>query len=249
MKKIVLFFLISVFALFQGIAEEPDFDQLLKNLDELNTFETDLSCIYTIVSTKPGEEKSVMEIQVFRRDPEDQFLYLILKPDADKGQGFMKSGDNMWAYDPSSRKFSHFSMKENVGDSDSRNNDFEDTSLSEDYTIVDTEEGQVGKLKTWVLTLEAKHDEVATPKMKIWIRKDNNLHVKIEEYSLSNRLVRTQLIPKWIKIGNRFIPSKMLSVDNLKKGEKTQVTIKDPSLAAIPDDVFTKAYLERVNNR
>jgi hypothetical protein len=50
-----------------------------------------------------------------------------------------------------------------------------------------------------------------------------------------------------MKVAGRFIPSRMLFVDELREGEKTQVTIKDASVAALPDSVFTKAYLERVN--
>jgi hypothetical protein len=69
----------------------------------------------------------------------------------------------------------------------------------------------------------------------------------VEDYSLSDRLMRTAYYPKYMKVAERFIPSRMLFVDELKEGEKTQVTIKDASVATLPDSVFTKAYLERVN--
>jgi hypothetical protein len=39
----------------------------------------------------------------------------------------------------------------------------------------------------------------------------------------------------------------MLEIDNVKVGNKTQITFKDVSVARLPDSVFTKTYLERVN--
>lgn len=239
----VLFGITSSFA-------QTDHTEVLKALDELQNFENvDLSMVWTIVSQKPGEDKSVTKIQIFRRDSEENSLFLFLKPEVDKGQGFLMSGDNAWMYDPGSRKFSHFSLKENIGDSDANNNDVRATSYAEDYNIVKAEDGKLGKIETYVLTLEAKNNEVPTAKMKIWVRKDRNLLLKQEEYSLSNRLVRTVIIPKYTTVGGKFIATQTLIKDNLKEGEKTQMSASNISNAQIPDDVFTKAYLERINNK
>lgn len=241
--SIVLFSALTIFA-------ETDYQAIVKSIDELQDFDgMDLSLIWTIVSQKPGEDKSVTKIQLFRRDTDEQLLYLMLKPEVDKGSGFLRSGDNAWIYDPGSRKFSHVSMKENIGDSEARNNDTGETSLVDDYSIIATEEGSLGKIETYIITLEAKTNEVATPKLKMWVRKDKNLPLKQEEYSLSDRLVRTVIFPKWTTVGGKYMPSQMLMKDELKKGEKTQISISNVSNAKIPDDIFTKAYLERINNK
>ncbi|QEN05415.1 outer membrane lipoprotein-sorting protein [Thiospirochaeta perfilievii] len=248
MKRIFLIFSFALIGVLSITAQ--DYTQVLKGLDNLQDFEgVDLSMVWTIVSQKPGEEKSVTKIQIFRRDSEDNALYLFLKPEVDKGQGFLMSGDNAWMYDPSSRKFSHFSLKENIGDSDAQNQDVKATSYAEDYNIVKAEEGKLGKIDTYIITLEAKTNEITTPKMKIWVRKDKNLLLKQEDYSLSDRLVRTIIIPKWTTVGGKYISAQTLIQDNLKEGEKTQITASSISNAQIPDDVFTKAYLERINNK
>ena len=97
------------------------------------------------------------------------------------------------------------------------------------------------------LDLQATNDEVPYPGARMWIRTDNSLVLKVESYSLSDRLMRTAYYPNYVEVAGRFIPSRMLFVDELKEGEKSQVTIRDVSLSALPDSVFTKAYLERVN--
>jgi outer membrane lipoprotein-sorting protein len=244
-------FLLTLF-LITGIlcfAETPDFTAILSRIDEMGTFdETDFSCQYTVVSEKPGEERSIIQLKLFRRDSEDKFLLLILKPEVQKGEGYLQVGDNSWSYDPESRKFAHFSMKENFQDSEAKNNDFKGSSLVEDYDITFDEEGQLGRYPVYILTLQAKNDEVSYPKLKLWVRKDNSLLLKIESYSLSDRLMRMEYYPGYVQVGDKFIPTKILFIDCIKEGEKTEVTIKDHSVAAIPDSVFTKRYLERVNH-
>ena len=79
------------------------------------------------------------------------------------------------------------------------------------------------------------------------MRQDNNLILKVQNFSLSGRLVRSDYFPKYVRVEDRLMPAQMLLVDELKEGERTQMTVSDTSLARLPDSVFTKSYLERVN--
>lgn len=247
MKK--LFSLLIIFTLIAGAAfGQTVYETAIKELDAQDKFlDKDYTCTLTMVSEKPGEDKSVTQLKLFRRDEDDKFLMLILKPTAYKGQGYLQVGENTWSYDPESREFSHFSMNDNVKDSETKNSDFKEVELLGDYEIKDGEEGTLGKYEVYIITLEAKTDEVAYPTMKYWITKNNNLLLKVESYSLNGRLMRTQYNTSYTKIGDHYVPDKMLFTDNLNEGEKTQVTVKDISLNRVPDTVFTKSYLERVN--
>jgi len=242
-----LFFLILIPVI--CVSAEPDFQAMLREIDEIGNFgEEDFSCIYTIVSEKPGEEKEVTQARMFRRDRTDQFLILILKPEVQKGQGYLQVDDNVWFYDPESRKFSHSSLKENIQNSEAKNADLNESSLAEDYEVVDWEEGTLGSFPVYILRMKALNDEVAYPELKMWIRQDKAIVLKNEDYSLSGRLMRTSYYPKYIQVGEKLLPSQILIVDELREGERTQVTMRDATTARLPDAVFTKAYLERVNN-
>lgn len=241
---LILFILPAAF-----LAAEPDFHAMLKEIDEIGNFgDRDFSCIYTIVSEKPGEEQEVTQARMFRRDRTDQFLILILKPEVQKGQGYLQIDENVWFYDPDSRKFSHSSLKENIQNSDAKNSDLNESSLAEDYRVIEWEEGKLGSFPVYILTLEALNDEVTYPEVKLWIRQDRPIVLKNEDYSLSGRLMRTTYFPKYIQVGEKLLPSQMLIVDELREGERSQMTMRDATTAALPDAVFTKAYLERVNN-
>jgi outer membrane lipoprotein-sorting protein len=217
-------------------------------IDELGNFDDrDFSCIYTMVSEKPGEDVSLTQVRLFRRDSQDQFLFLILKPEAQRGQGYLQIDEVVWFYDPESRKFEKSTLKETIQESDTQNSDLDRSALSEDYDVVDWAEGTLGSFEVYVLDLTANTTEVSYDKLKLWVRKDVPIVLKEEDYSVNNRLMRTIFFPNYVTLAGRYLPSKALIVDELNPGERTQITMRDATVADIPDYVFTKAYLERVN--
>jgi outer membrane lipoprotein-sorting protein len=226
-------------------SEAPDFKKLLAAVDANGDFGTaDYSAVFTIVTQKPQEKDSVMQIKLFRRDENDQVVWIILKPDAQKGQGFLKVEDNIWMYDPESGKFSHSTMKEQIQNSKAKSSDLKRASYAEDYDVASWEEGMLGKYPVYMLSLKAKNNEVSYPTLKLSVRKDKPLVLKEEDYSLSDRLMRTMLYPpKYIEVGGKTVYSQILIQDELNKGEKSQLTISDVSIAKLPDATFSKAFL------
>ncbi len=237
-------------ALAAGIAfaQTPDWNKILTRIDEMSNFDNgDFSAEITVVTSKPGEENDVIVARYFRRDKAKQMVIVILKPEVQKGQAYLEQDDDLWFYDPESRKFAFSSFKDRFSDSGAQNSDFSSSQLHVDYSVESSAEEKLGKFEVWSVVLVAKDKTVAVPKRKLWIRRDNDLVLKEEQYSLSDRLLRTIAIPSYQSVSGSFIPVMMLEIDNVKVGNKTQITFKDASVAKLPDSVFSKAYLERVN--
>lgn len=238
-------------AVLGGIAfgQTPDFEAMLVDLDERTTFgDGDFSAVYTIISETPGEEREVTQARLFRRDANDQFLILILQPEVQRGQGYLQVDENVWFYDPESRKFERTTIRENIQGSDAQNADLDQNSFGEDYEVVGSAEGTLGSFDVWILDLEATNSDVAYDKVKLWVRKDEALVLKQEDYSVNGRLMRTSLYPRYERVGEKLLPKQVLIIDELNEGERTQLTMSDATTRTIPDSVFSKAYLERVNN-
>jgi outer membrane lipoprotein-sorting protein len=232
-----------------AFAQTPDFDAMLVQIDERTTFgDGDFSAVYTIISERPGEEREVTEARLFRRDANDQFLILILRPEVQRGQGYLQVDDNVWFYDPESRKFERTTIRENIQGSDAQNADLDQNSFSDDYVVVSHAEGRLGSFDVWILDLEATNSDVAYDKAKLWVRRDEPLILKQEDYSVNGRLMRTSLYPRYTRVGDKLLPQQVLIVDELNEGERTQLTMSNATTRTIPDSVFSKAYLERVNN-
>jgi outer membrane lipoprotein-sorting protein len=249
MKKLLLT-LTAALALtgFATAEDTPDFKAILGKIDEQTNFKGDASAKVTIQSKKPGENDNIMQAQYFRRDKENKFMILILKPEVNKGQGYLKIEDNIIFYDPESRKFSKLTGSGNFQDSNAKNSDFQASSLANDYDITESGREKLQAKDTYVLTLKAKTNDVTYPKRKVWIEVSTNLLLKSEDYSLSDRLMRTSLYGKYVNIDGKFLATRMRFEDNLKKGEVTDLILENPSMAKLPDTVFTQAYLEKVNN-
>jgi len=248
MKKLILTLTAALAFTGMAMAEDPDFHAILAKIDEQTNFKGDASAKVTIQSKKPGENDNIMQAQYFRRDKDDKFMILILKPEVNKGQGYLKLDTNIIFYDPESRKFSKLTGSGNFQDSNAKNSDFESSKLAEDYNIVETGREKLQAKDTWVLTVKAKTNDVTYPKRKVWIEVSTNLLLKSEDYSLSDRLMRTSLYGKYVNIDGKFLATRMRFEDNLKKGEVTDLILENPSMATLPDSVFTQAYLEKVNN-
>ncbi len=247
MKQIII--TLIVIGCFLGLvnAQDQDFEQLLQLIDTRSNFQGDLATTVSLDIKDPDEGDDSRTAQMFRRDSEDTFLILIQKPAVELGQGYLQVDDSLWFYDPESRQFTHTSLNESFEDSDARNSDFSSSTLAEDYDVTSGTEGKLGNFDVWVLELEAVHSEVTYPFRTIYVTKDDSLLLKSEDYSLTKRLLRTSYYPSYAKAGDNYIAEQMIFVDALVENKSTSVTLSNISTAEIPDSVFSKTYVERVN--
>jgi len=253
MKK-KYFFLMVFFTAAAFLFADSD-QELLAKVDSLvSYFDIDFQAEYTIVQDKPGQSRSTTVAGIFRRDSKEQYVIVIMQPLVSKGQGYLKEGKTLWFYDPQSRRFNTTNSADRFQNTNARNSDFTRSTLAQDYKVVGGEDAQLGRFKCRLLSLEAVTTEVTYPKMKVWISEDNLLR-KSEDYSLSGQLLRTSAIPDYYSIGGRFVPKQILFVESLKGAvingafvnEKTQITINKPSFGKVADSVFSKTFLETVN--
>lgn len=229
--------------------------ELLKNADALASYyDTDFSAEYTIVQEKPGQARSTTVAGVFRRDSRETYVIVILQPAISRGQGYLKQGNTLWFYDPESRRFNTTSSVERFQNTNARNSDFTRSTLADDYRITAGEDAALGRFRCRILTLESVTTDVTYPRMKVWIS-DDGLVRKTEDYSLSGQLLRTSAFPDYYQIGRRFVPKRVLFVEELRGAvidgkfvnEKTQITINKPSFEKAADSVYSKTFLESVN--
>ena len=238
----------------QAAGSPPDFVQLLKKADSLVTFpDSDFSAQYNFVQESPGQGTNSKQAMVFRRDKDNTYLIVIVKPEEDKGKGYLKSGNNLWFYDPVSRRFTFTSAKDRFQNMNARNSDFTRSNLAEDYKVTASARQKLGKYDCWVLDLQATSDDITFPKMRIWIDEDGLVR-KTDDYSYSGQHVRTVAFPTYQQIGGRYVPQTVVIFDALRGAtingtfvnEKTTYTISRPSLERLPDATFTKTWLENL---
>ena len=254
MKKSLLIlsiFLASCFVCFAQVSDEQSEQafKIMESTDDVLAYHGDYSATISLVIEKPGKPKESLQYKIFERTDSELMTIVQLFPEADKGNGFLRDGENIWSYDPISRKFTHTSLKEALGESDVKIDDINqsETHWRDNYTVSGFEEGTLGKFPVYIITLDAKTTKPSYSKVKYFIRKDVPLTLKEEDFSGSGRLMRTILIPKYTKVPAGYVPTQMLLRDELNKGENTQQVVSDLTFDTLPDKIFTKAYLDSLN--
>src|SRR5574344_2230684 len=202
--------------------EDKAFD-IADKAEDLLAYNGDYSATVTLVVEKPGKTKENLQFKMFERIEREQMTMVQLFPEADKGQGYLRDGDNFWTYDPVSRKFNHTSLKEMLGDSDAKVDDVRNDKEKwrTNYEVTGFSEGTLGKYDVYILTFHAITPEPSYAYSTYYIRKDVHLPLKIEDFSATNRLMRTILMPKYAKVAQGYVATQTLIRDELNKGEQT----------------------------
>lgn len=239
----------------RGITREEGRD-ILRRADALVTFPgDDFSAEYTVTELRPGEGTSRTQFVLFRRDRVNSYTILIMEPAQDRGKGYLRIDQNLWLYDPVARRFTVVSASDRFQNTNARNSDFTQSTLADDYRVISQATEQLGVYRTNVYDLEATHDDVTFPRMRIWIDQ-NDLVRKFEDYSLSGQHMRTTAIPEYRELEDRFVPVRIVIQDELRgrtidgrfRNERTLIEVQRESLQEVPDMVFTRTFLERAGN-
>ncbi|GAK50494.1 conserved uncharacterized protein [Candidatus Moduliflexus flocculans] len=234
----------------------PTVLEIMEKMNDMENLGVDATAKVKITEQKPDEGVKVIEMVYYRRDRDDSYLIVMIAPDTDKGNGYLRVGDNMWMYRRNTRTFQIMNRNESIGGTDAKAGDMEKKKFTDLYEPVLDAQGKeilteetLGKAQIPVYRFEvkAKVKDVDYPKQIYWVRKDNFLTMKTESYSLSGTLMESAYYPKYTTVEGKFIPQQFIIVDEFEKGNKSMVEISGITLQPINDDIFTKAYLENLS--
>ncbi len=253
--KIVTVVLLGILlSVFSNVLAAPGINEILKQLDDLSELKSDGTAKVKITQQKVGEGTKLYESIYYRRDSDRSFLIVMTAPEVEKGNGYLKQDDNMWMYRRNTRTFQHMNRDESIAGTNAKSQDFENKKLVEMYKPELNKEGResvietkLGAIPVYQFNLVAKIEDVAYPKVTYWVRQDNYLPLKIQSYSYSGTLMETAYYINYTQIQGRYMPIKMMFIDEFEKGNKSLVEISNISLQKIDNYVFTKAYLENLS--
>jgi outer membrane lipoprotein-sorting protein len=232
----------------------PAGPEILARLEKNTSLTRDVTATVDLTQQKSGQGIKTFKMTFYRRDSDDAFLIVFRSPESEKGNGYLRMGENFWMYRRNTRTFQHVNRDENIGGTDAQGDDFEDRPLRELYAVAKDSTGRelvaedtLGKVAVYRIQVEAKVNDVDYPRKTWWARRDNFLLLKESSFALSGALLQTAYFLKYTPIEGRFVPVEQIFIDEFEKGNKTKVNISDISLKPIPKETFTKAYLENLS--
>jgi hypothetical protein len=224
---------------------------LVRQVDERQRNSGDYKSQVYIEQQEKGKVSQAFEATVYRRDQDDKWMLVFSKPKSEVGKGYLRLEKNLFLYEPAIGKWERRTDRAGIGGTNSQRQDFDESRLAEEYTPEFVKDDKLGVRDVHQLKLVARPGaDVASPMLELWIDKADGNVLKRQEQSLSGKLLRTIYYPKWNK---RFSPSKKADVyvpaeirvlDEIIKGNGTIVVLRDVNLEALPENIFTKAWVE-----
>lgn len=237
----------ALLAAFVAAAHAVTVDEVLAHVDKNLTYEARESDV-TMTVVKSGRTK-VYKMHSYGRG-QDESAIEYLAPEREKGSKLLKKKNELWTWWSDVEKVQKLSghlLRQGVVGSDMSYEDLmESSSWHDKYTGTITGEPEVDGHKTWAIELKAKDTTVAYPKRLIWVDESNYIPVKQELYALSGMLLKTWEMADVRTIEGRQFPMKMVVVDKVQKGSRTEITFDKVTFkVALPDEVFSTRWLER----
>jgi outer membrane lipoprotein-sorting protein len=250
LKNMMLYMCFSTASLFAA----PSISQLLEKIEANHKMTTDIKATVTLTQQKAGQGIKQYDVMYYRRDADDSYLIVMTGPESEKGNGYLRVEDNFWMYRRNTRTFQHINRDESIAGSNAKGEDFERRAVTELYEGVKDANGKetvteekLGTIPVYKFEVKAKVNDVDYPKKVFWLRMDNALLLKEEDYSSSGTLMQSSYYLKYTTVNGRYVPVNQLFVDEFEKGNKTKVEISGISTEKLDSQIFTKAYLENLS--
>jgi len=224
---------------------------LLKKVDDRQRNNGDYKTIAYVQQKEKNKNDRVFQMVIYRRDEDDKLILLFLKPKSEAGKGYLRLDKNLFLYDPSTGKWDRRTERERIGGTDSRRADFDESRLAEEYLPSYIAEEKLGKFTVHRMKLKARPKaDVAYPIVEAWIDQATGNLLKLQQFALSGKLMRTTYYPKWKKKFSEskgamvYFPQEIRIFDEIQKGNRTTVVLKNVDFRALDNNMFTKAWLE-----
>jgi outer membrane lipoprotein-sorting protein len=194
-------------------------------------------------NTEAGEPE-VRKYRVMSKGNENTIV-MATEPVSDRGQIMLMKGRDLWMYLPTVSQPVRLSMAQRLT-GQVANGDIAKANFSGDYHAKLLRTEPVDGEPMSVLELTAVDRGVTYQRVLYWVRQSNNWPYKAEFYAVSGRLLKTALYEGFKTMAGRVRPTRLVMQDALRKGDQSVLEYSDMRLRDLPDRMFSKDYLKRL---
>ena len=203
-------------------------------------FQVDIS----IASSAPEQETENRKYRVLSKGNENTVV-MILEPAAERGQIMLMKGHDLWIFMPNVSQPIRLGLAQRLT-GEVANGDLARANFTGDYSPRILRSEKLDGAEHDVLELSAIDRGVTYHRVLLWVNKANFRPRKAEFYSLSNRLMKTCSYENFQVMAGRHRPTRLVMEDALKPGERSVMEYVQMKLRDLPDKIFTKDYLKKL---
>ena len=170
---------------------------------------------------------------------------MVTEPASERGQIMLMKGRDLWIFLPTVSQPVRLSLAQRLT-GQVANGDLARANLAGDYVAKLLRTEKIDGESMHVLELTAVDRGVTYHRVQYWVRQSNHWPYKAEFYSLSDHLLKTCLYQNFRQMAGRMRPTRLVMQDALRKDQESVLEYAEMRLKDLPDKIFTKDYLKRL---
>lgn len=207
----------------------------------------------TLTEFEKGQQVDTSSLMSYARtvDGSGQFASLLrfVQPARDTGKLMLKSGNDLWFFDPGTKASVRISPQQRLMGQAS-NGDVVTVNFARDYraslggdeTIQD---GERKTRRTHKLLLASATDDAAYSTIELWVDADSNAPLKARFFADSGRLLKTAYYRRYQQQLGAERPTETVIIDGLNPQAVTIVRFSEFTARSIPASWFQRDFLPR----
>lgn len=231
----------------------PDAQEILASSDQVRNPDFPFGITTTLTEYRNGKQTDSSTLAVYSKVDKSggQFRNLIrfVAPARDANKLMLKSGNDLWFYDPSNKASIRISPQQRLL-GQAANGDIATVNLAKDYRAILAGEEEIrdGERQTrhaYKLMLAAISPDVTYHRVDMWIASASNRPIKARFYTESGRLLKTAYYRRYQEVFGQQRPTETVIIDGLDPNWVTVMRYSDYVRREIPEAWLQRDYLPR----
>ncbi|SMC27325.1 Outer membrane lipoprotein-sorting protein [Andreprevotia lacus DSM 23236] len=231
----------------------PDAQQLLAATDAIRNPDKPFALTTTLTEYRNGKQTDSSTLAVYSKADkvggEFRSLIRFVAPARDAGKLMLKSGNDLWFYDPANKASIRISPQQRLL-GQAANGDVVTVNLAKDYKAElggeeDVQDGERKNRHAYKLVLAAVAPDVTYHKIEMWVDGASSQPIKSKFYADSGRLLKTAYYRHYENRLGVLRPTETVIIDGLDPNWVTVMRFADYGWRDIADSWLQKDYLPR----
>jgi len=224
--------------------DEESARRILEKADQIrfprDAFEVEVQ----IRTSVPGQSTEQRKYRILSKGNANT-LVMITEPASERGQIMLMKDRDLWIFLPSVSQPVRLSLGQRLT-GQVANGDLARSNFSGDYAPKILRNDVIDGENHYVLELTAVDRSVTYSKVIYWVKQSNSRPHRAEFYSVSNRLLKTCRYENFQTLLGTMRPTRLVMEDALRKGEESVLEYSAMRLRDLPDKIFTKEHLNKL---
>jgi outer membrane lipoprotein-sorting protein len=218
--------------------------EILEKSDQIRFPRESFQVDVTINTTAPGQPEDMRKYRVLSKGNENS-LVMTTEPASERGQILLMKGRDLWVFMPSVSQPVRLSLSQRLT-GQVANGDLARANFTGDYNATILRTDMINGENYYVLELTGVDQNVTYHKVLLWVQQSNFWPYRAEFYSLSGRLLKTARYENFKPVLGKQRPTRLVMEDALHQGEESVLEYSEMKLRDLPDKIFTKDYLKKL---